>query len=94
LILRDEKMNNKRFEDANMWKAIRIVSSLWPLITSILIVVVAFATMHATLSAHDAAIKQNTAEHIILTDRIARLETAISLIPEMRSDIKLLLSRK
>ena len=71
-----------------------MLASLWPVIVSAIIVISSFAIMKTTLDAHEKAIELNTEEHKKIDFRITRLEDSISLIPEMRNDIKTLLLRR
>ena len=85
---------NHRFDDRGFWRGIKMLGTLWPVVISVIILITTFAIMRTTLDAHDSAIKINTQEHKVIDTRITRLEANMDLLPEMRSDIKRLLTRK
>lgn len=81
---------NRRFDDTFFGKLV----NAWPIILSVIAVIVSFAIMQTTLMEHGESLKTNLIEHKDVMNRLARLETISDMIPEMRNDIKRLLVRR
>ncbi len=78
---------NKRYDDKLIYKIIR----LWPIIISVVLVLVTFGMIKKELAYTAEELDSNRLWHEEIDERIARLEEAMNQLPEIRADIKCIL---
>lgn len=86
--------HNRRNDDKPMIKVLK----MWPIVLSIIALVVSFTVLKVTVEANTARIQKNlctleknSEDHDMFRQRLIRLETISDMIPEMRADIKKIL---
>ncbi len=64
---------------------------MWPLVVAFIAIISSFVLMQQAVGQNKEEMSINRMEHKEIFSRVARLETVMEMLPEMRADIKQLI---